>query len=94
MARLQGLPRAKKLRMERLLQEVGHEDFWTKTRFVQAIRMLDAMERHRVKQVDIAIVLGVKESLISRFKTYHRYHPGEKRPRSGQKTSSMMFSPD
>ena len=87
MARLLSFPRAEKLRIERLLQEVGHDDFWTKTLFVQAIRMLDAMERHHMKQVDIAIaiVLAVKESLLSRYKKFHRYHPGEKRPRSGPK---------
>ena len=94
MARLQELSPEKRMRMEGLLHEVGHGDFWTKTLFFQVIKILDVMDVHGVKQVDISVVLDAKESLISRYKKYHRYHPGEKRPRSGPKTSSMMFSPD
>ena len=71
--------------MESLLGELDHNDFWTKTLFVQAVRMLDIMDQHGAKQVDIAKCLGVSEALISRYKKYHRYHPEENRPRPGPK---------
>ena len=73
-------------RVQSLLEEVGREDFWRRERFVQVVRMLDVMDAYGVKQVDIATVLDVDKSLVSRYKKYHRYSPVESRPRSGPKS--------
>ena len=52
-----------------LLDEVAQEDFWRRERFVQIVRMIDGMEAHKVKQNDIAFVLNVFKSLVSRCKS-------------------------
>ena len=71
--------------MTRLLLEVGVEDFWTKTRYVQVIRALDVKDVHNVKQTDIAITLGVSNGLVTRYKQYSDEHPEEEtRQRPGR----------
>ena len=73
-------------RVQGLLDEVAQEDFWRRERFVQIVRMIDGMEAHKVKQNDIAFVLNVSKSLVSRCKKYHRLNPIECAPRSGPKS--------
>ena len=85
-ARIQLLTPTKIVRFQGLLEEVAHDDFWRRERFVQVVRMLDAKDAHGVKQVDIATVLDIDKGLVSRYKKYHRYNPFESRPRSGPKS--------
>ena len=70
--------------MVRLLNEVGDGDFWEKKRFVKIIRLLDGMGFFQVAKCDIAAVLDVSCSLVTRIKQYHRHHPEEVRPSSGR----------
>ena len=85
-SRVQQLPPEKMARVQGLLDEVAQEDFWRRERFVQIVRMIDMMEAHKVKQNDIAFVLTVSKSLVSRCKKYHRLNPIECAPRSGPKS--------
>ena len=61
--------------MNRLLFEVGVDDFWTKTRYVKVARVLDMKDVHNVKQADIVIALGVSNGLVTRYKQYSEEHP-------------------
>ena len=82
-ANLEGLQPERK-EMITLLLEVAQGDFYDeKKRFTQGVRLLNAVKAHGVKQMDIAVVLGVSESWVSgRFKHY-RHNPTEECPRSG-----------
>ena len=67
----------KRERVTNLLRDVGEGDFWTKTRYVQVIRMLSMKDVHNVKQTDIAATLGVSNGLVTRYKQYYEEHPDE-----------------
>ena len=69
--------------MELLLLEVDRGDFWTQKRRVQAIRLLRGMKAHGLFQKDIAAVLDVSETVISRYAKQLRKTPTENPPRSG-----------
>ena len=62
------IERQRRGRVTNLIREVGHGDFWTQTRCDQISRMLDVNEVHGVTQMEIAKVLGVSKSLVSRVK--------------------------
>ena len=49
--------------MARLLEEVDQDEFWTKTRYGQIVRLLDFMEVFHVAQTDIAKVMDVSKTL-------------------------------
>ena len=66
--RMDTLERQRRGRVTNLIREVGHGDFWTQTRCDQISRMLDVNEVHGVTQMEIAKVLGVSKSLVSRVK--------------------------
>ena len=85
-SRLQLLCPRQMPRVRGLLEEVAHDDFWRRDRFVQVVRMLDAKDEYDVTQVDIGVVLHVSKGLVSRYKKYHQYNPVESRPRSGPKS--------
>ena len=82
-ANLEGLPPERKERMTALLLEVAQGDFYDKKRFTQGVLLLNAMKPHSVKQKDIAVVLGVSESLVSSWKRLFRHNTTEEPPRSG-----------
>ena len=63
--RVEQLPPVKKARVQSLLDEVAHDDFWRWERFVQIVRMIDWMDTYGVKQNDIAFVLDVSKALVS-----------------------------
>ena len=52
--------------MANLIREVGHGEFWTTTRDDRIARMLSRNKAHGVRQTDIATVLGVSDSLVTR----------------------------
>ena len=66
--RIETLQQSRRARVTNLVREVGHKDFWTQTRGVQISRMLLRNEAHGVMQKEIAILLGVSKSLVSRVK--------------------------
>ena len=70
-------------KMIHLLDEVAQGDFYEKKRFTQAVRMLNAMKKHGVKQKDIATVLDLSEGRVSSYKTHFRHNPTEECPRPG-----------
>ena len=79
---LERLPPERKVKMTALLLEVAQGDFYQK-RFTQCVRIIGVMKLHGVKQKDIAIVLGVSESLVSSWKRHFRHNTTEDPPRSG-----------
>ena len=66
--RIDTLERQRRGHVTNLIREVGHEDFWTKTRRDQISMMLDVNEIHGVTQTEIANVLGVSNALVTRVK--------------------------
>ena len=76
----------KRERVTNLLRDDGEGDFWSKTRYVQVIRMLAMKDIHNVKQTDIAATLGVSNGLVTRYKQYYEEHPDEEaaRPQADQ----------
>ena len=71
-------------RVTNLLAEVGRGDFWSSHRCVQVLRMLNRKDAFQVKQVDIALTLGVSKSLVTRLKQDFEDFPDETRPRPGR----------
>ena len=69
-----------------MINDVGHGDFWTQPRGVQLIRMLARKDVHRVFQTDIAIVLGVSNSLVTKKKQQQEDNPGEAPRRPGRRS--------
>ena len=63
--------------MANLIREVGHGEFWTTTRDDQIARMLSRNKAHGVRQTDIATVLGVSDSLVTRIKQRQEERQGE-----------------
>ena len=63
--------------MANLIREVGHGEFWTTKRDDQIARMLSRNKAHGVRQTDIATVLGVSDSLVTRIKQRQEARPGE-----------------
>ena len=80
------LQRQRKERMANLINDVGHGDFWTQPRGVQLIRMLARKDVHRVFQTDIAMVLGVSNSLVTKKKQQQEDSPGEAPRRPGRRS--------
>ena len=80
------LQRQRKERMANLINDVGHGDFWTRQRGVQPIRMLTMKDFHRVFQTDIAMVLGVSNSLVTKKKQQQEDSPGEAPRRPGRRS--------
>ena len=70
--------------MANLIREVGHGEFWTTTRDDQIARMLSRNKAHGVRQTDIATVLGVSDSLVTRIKQRQEERPGEAPRRPGR----------
>ena len=66
------------------INEVGHDDFWEKPRFVQVLRLLGVMDQHSLMQKEIAFVLAVSNGLVTRLKQYFELHHEEIRPPTGQ----------
>ena len=62
------LQQPRRVGVTNLVREVGHGDFWTQTRCVQISRMLARRDAHGVTQAEIAVVLGVSKSLVTRIK--------------------------
>ena len=84
MARIELVVQQRRGNMARLLEEVDQDEFWTKTRYGQIVRLLDFMEVFHVAQTDIAKVMDVSNNLVTRYKKYHREHPDEERQKSGR----------
>ena len=71
------LEEPRKERMTNLVREVGHGNFWTRPRLVQIAPMVAEKDVHGVLQTDIARVLGVSDSLVTRVKHQQEEHPDE-----------------
>ena len=69
-----------------LLEEVGRDDFWEKSRYVQVVRLLDHKDDFRVPQTDIAKLFDLSDNIVSRYKRYLRKHPEEERRLSGRRS--------
>ena len=67
-----------------LLLEVGQGDYWEQRRYVQVVRLLDGKDDYEVLQTDIAKLMDLSDNIVSRYKRYHRLHPGEERRLSGR----------
>ena len=94
-AHLAALPQQKRERVTNLLRDVGEGDFWTKTRYVQVIRMVAMKDVHNVKQMDTAATLGVSNGLVTRYKQYFEEHPDEEiRPPPGRQSELSDVSPE
>ena len=68
---------------EHLLLAVAQGDLWTQKRRVQGVRLLRRMKVFGLFQKDIAAVLDVSETVISRYAKQLRKNPTEDTPRSG-----------
>ena len=66
--RIDTLQQPRRVGVTNLVRGVGHGDFWTRPRFVQISRMLAEKDTHGVMQTEIATVLGVSTSLVTRIK--------------------------
>ena len=82
-ANLVGLQQKRKQNVMDMLLEVARGDFFEKPRFTQGVRLVNAMKVYKVKQKDIAVVLGVSESWVSQCYKHYRHNPTEEQPRSG-----------
>ena len=80
--------------MANLIREVGHGEFWTTTRDDQIARMLSRNKAHGVRQTDIATVLGVSDSLVTRIKQRQEERPGEAPRRPGRPSESSDVFPE
>ena len=54
--------------MTSAINQVGHDDFWEKPRYVQVLRLLGVKDAHHIKQKEIAFVLAVSNALVTRLK--------------------------
>ena len=68
MARIPLVTERRRGNMTRLLQEVDCDDYWSKDRYVQIVRLLDRMYVFGVAQTDIAKVMDVSNNLVTRLK--------------------------
>ena len=75
------------------INEVGHDDFWEKPRFVQVLRLLGVKDRHGLMQKEIAFVLAVSNGLVTRLKQYFELHPEEVRPPTGRPSELRVIFP-
>ena len=80
---LQHVNQERRRNVELLLLEVARGDFWTQKRRVQGVRLLRLMKVFGLFQKDIAAVLDVSETVISRYAKQLRKNPTEEPPRSG-----------
>ena len=80
---LQHVNHERRRSVELLLLEVARGDFWTQKRRVQGVRLLRGVKAHGLFQKDIAAVLDVSETVISRYAKQLRKNPTEEPPRSG-----------
>ena len=85
-ARFHLLPEQRRGDALALLEEVGRDDYWEKSRYVQVVRLLDHKDDYRVRQTDIAKLLDLSDNIVSRYKRYHRQHPEEERRQSGRRS--------
>ena len=75
------------------VNEVGHDDFWEKPRFVQVLRLLGVKDQHGLMQKEIAFVLAVSNGLVTRLKQYFELHPEEVRPPTGRPSELRVIFP-
>ena len=80
--------------MANLIEEVGHGDFWTTTPDVQISMMLARNKAHGVCQKDIATVLGVSDSLVTRINQRQEERPGESPRRPGRPSELSDVFPE
>ena len=80
--------------MTNAINEVGHDDFWEKPRFVQVLRLLGVMDQYSIMQKEIAFVLAVSNALVTRLKQYFELHPEEVRPPTGRPSELRDVFPE
>ena len=80
--------------MTNLLREVGHGDFWTSPRTVQAKRMLKWKDAHRVPQTDIAKVLELTDGRVTQLKHQLEEDPDETPRRPGRPSELSDVFPE
>ena len=79
--------------MTNAINQVGHDDFWEKPRYVQVLRLLGVKDAHHIKQKEIAFVLAVSNAFVTRLKQYFELHPGKSGRQPEDQVSSVPFSP-
>ena len=70
-------------RMEDVLNAMN-EDFWRLPRKLQVIVLLRATREMKVSQSDIATVIGVAPSFMTKYKQRFQEHPNDMFPRPGR----------
>ena len=84
LGRIDTLQHPRRAGVTNLIREVGHGDFWTPTRRVEIVQMLGRKDAHGVFQTEIALVLGVSRSLVTRIKKQLEERQDETRWRPGR----------
>ena len=88
------LHQEKRARVASLIEAIEEEDFWTKSRYCQVIEMLNKKNVYRITQTVIAGVLGVSNSLVTRYKQFFEEHPEEEtRPAPGRSSQLTVVFP-
>ena len=80
--------------MTSAINQVGHDDFWEKPRFVQVLRLLGVKDVHEITQKEIAFVLAVSNALVTRLKQYFELYPDEVRPPTGRPSELRAVFPE
>ena len=80
--------------MTNAINQVGHDDFWEKPRFVQVLRLLGVKDVHDITQKEIAFVLAVSNALVTRLKQYFELFPDEVRPPTGRPSELRVIFPE
>ena len=92
--RISLLPERRREAMTNAVNEVGHDDFWEKPRYVQVLRLLGVRDVHHITQKEIAFVLAVSNALVTRLKQYFELHPDEVRPPTGRPSELRAVFPE
>ena len=80
--------------MTNAINQVGHDDFWEKPRFVQVLRLLGVKDVHDITQKEIAFVLAVSNALVTRLKQYFELFPDEVCPPTGRPSELRVIFPE
>ena len=78
------IPEPNQTRVIALLDAVDDEAFWSLPRKLQAVMLLQRRKEFKVRQTDIATVLGVSDSTVTKYKYDFLEHPENLFPLTGR----------
>ena len=90
----ESLPEPNKTAMTNLLNAVADDDFWIAPRKIQVVGLVLRREEFHVSQTDIAKVMGVANSSVTRYKQEYEDHPDDMFPRAGRPSPISDVFPD